>query len=520
MKNINVNALRGVSKINGNNYPMYCGFLSSDMLKTIAEVPSFAPTKQHHQIARDIHHPPVDQWQRPLDSSKTHKIKTTYSRADKDNLMANPVLIGVASPNINADVNIQVQQSTIQTVSGDVVAVPDNYILTINYSDELKPLWILDGQHRIEGMLESVQKNEPIPFVLLYHDTLYSPPLLAEIFTQVTTGATPMQSLHAEWMKYAFRLDKYSEEAHEKSMEVAIHLCKEIHLGGVNNPFHNKIQFNPYLSQPGFYAFAFNMEEWSKIIAENYYGRGGTLESLEIASEIAKLIRAAESVDQYKGQGGSKLFSNDDPHKILAEGFLSGILSYIAMSNSTKSFDEWVSYFIDPLRAFQRCDWRLPFVRSTGALSSSNGAPSKLIAKESFDVVFNDPHYLNGVLVTDFLQGVNASIKITAYPKTSAGRLSNRNEYTKYFTPGSGLIPFDTRSGDVIRDIIRIESDSPNCSIVKVHDPNVLLNSSLDNAKKRSGLDITSYSSGFEIAVTAMSYSGDTKTVTRIRLDK
>ena len=75
MQSIKVNALRGVSTINGSNYPMYCGFLSSDLLKTIAEVPSFSPNKQHHQIARDIHHPPVDQWQRPLDSNKTNKIK-------------------------------------------------------------------------------------------------------------------------------------------------------------------------------------------------------------------------------------------------------------------------------------------------------------------------------------------------------------------------------------------------------------------------------------------------------------
>ncbi len=519
MPYVNLTTVKASARINGRNYPMYSGFLSAEQLKRIAEVPSFSKTKAHHQIASDIFTPPVDQWQRPLDTEKTDKIRKIYSDTTKDNLMANPVLIGVAIPNIDTSVNISVRQESLQAQDGSVLPVQDFYRVTVNFLDDKKPLWILDGQHRIEGMLLSAQKDEPIPFVLLYHDSHYTPPFLAEIFTQVTTGATPMQSLHAEWMKYAFRLDQFGEPAHQKSMETVIHLCKESAFGTVTNPLQNKIQFNPYLPLNGYYAFAFNMEEWEKIIAENYFSGGrGTLNPQDLAAEIAKLIRALESTDQYRNNG-SKVFSNDT-HRILAEGFLCGALSYLANHNCQKSVQQWIDFFNEPDRQLNRCDWRLLFVSTVGSLSSSYTSPSKVIAKECFDLWFSSPSELGGNLLTDYLQGVSAKIRITANPKTSAGRISNRDRHEKTFSPSVGLIPFNTSEGGIPRDFIRIESDSPNCHVIRVADPNYNPPRPLDDATKRGGLDISSFIAGAKIQVTTMSYSSDTVISTIIRLDK
>lgn len=60
MPTVTMDAIRGVSEINGTKYPMYSGFLDAINLKLIAEVPSFEDDKPHHQIATDISHPPVD----------------------------------------------------------------------------------------------------------------------------------------------------------------------------------------------------------------------------------------------------------------------------------------------------------------------------------------------------------------------------------------------------------------------------------------------------------------------------
>lgn len=516
MPRITVEAIKGSAIINGIEFPMYSGFLSPEQMREIAGVPNFNRSKAHHQIATDISNPPVDQWQRPLDDAKSNKIKDTYSDTSKNNLMANPVLIGIAAPNIDASVNVAIAPKSIPTPSGPIL-LDDYFTVTINYSQDKKPLWILDGQHRIEGMKRSAQRNNPIPFVLLYHESVYTPPFLAEIFTHVTTGATPMEFLHAEWMKYAFKLDEYSQDAYKKSMDTCISLCKEVTLGGGTNPFHNKIQFNPYLAPTGFFAFTFNCFEWVKIVAENFYGRGGTLNPSDLANEVVTSIRVMERLDSHRG-ATSKLFSNDSPHKILAEGFLCGLLKHIK-SNGRKSETEWESFYLDSSRSFNRCNWSLPFVRTTGALSSGNGKPSKLIAKECFDVAFNDSSVLNGTLLSDYFQGVDAVIHITAYQKTAAGRISSRNPYEKKIMPG-GLKPFDLNHGGITREIIRIESGTPNCYIVNVTDPTVVPPRPLRDSLKRGGLDVSGFPDHQEIEILSMSYSGDTKGVTKVRLDK
>lgn len=518
LPSITVDTKKGVANINGNNYPMYCGFLNALDIKTIAGVPSFQRDKPHHQIASDIINLPVDQWQRPLETEKTNQIKEIYSDNAKDNLMANPILLGIANLNIDSQVNITVQQSSINTPDGRMTPIPNSFDINLRFTEDKKPLWILDGQHRIEGMIQSTQRNEPVPFVLLYDENIYTPPFLAEIFTQVTTRATPMRPLHAEWMKFAFSLDKYSQPASNNSMSTVIYLCKEISLGGVTNPLHNKIQFNPHLPLTGYYSFSFNMDDWCKLIEENYYGSGGTLPPLELAEEIVKVIKAFEDTDQYR-TNGSKVFSNEN-QKVLAEGFLSGFLSYMANYNIRKNLTEWTNFLNDPVRKFNRCDWRLSFVKTIGSLSSSYQTPSKIIAKECFDVAFGDPSTLRGNTVTDFLQGVASTVRITAHPKTAAGRPSGNNIYNAILSVPSGLNPFSTTNGGVTRNIIRIEADSPNIHVLKVLDNSVNPPKVLNEAITRSGLDISNYPSGKEIEVITMNYSGDTQKSITIRLDK
>lgn len=523
MSRITFNTLKSISTINGSNYPIYIGFLSAENLKSIALVPNFAESKSHHQIALDILHPPVDQWQRPLDEEKARIINSIYSDTTKNNLMANPVLIGVAHPRISSDAYIEAAQRITNDHNGNALIIEDNFSITVHFTDNEKPLWILDGQHRIEGMRNSAQYQQLIPFVLLYDQELYTPPFLAEIFTHVTTGATPMKPLHQEWMKYAFDLDDYRTSLHKDSFETVIHLCSKILLDGTNNPLHNKIQLNPYYSSYGYYAFTFNGIELEKLISENYYGKGGSRTPLQLAEEIVKILKAAEDLDSHKGHGGSKLFSTQEPHKILAEAFLSGALTYLVIDITVRTIDEWKSFLISEERNFNRCDWSLQFVTSSGALSSSNGIPSKIVAKESFDVFFSAPEELGNYLLTDYLQGLNAQFRITAYPATSAGRISRRsgaNTQSKEVFANGNTFPFNVNHGGIVRDFIYIEPIGQNCVITKISNPSFNPPITINSAKESRGLNISAYPHGQLIAVETISYSGDTRQITKIRLDK
>jgi hypothetical protein len=503
-----------VSQINGNSYPMYSGYLSASMLRKIASVPSFARDKRHHNIAEDLSRPPIDEWQRPLDNKKMLAIKNTYSRRDHNNLMANPVLLGMASTNISDMAYITIRQKQITMPNGEYITIENLFSINITYSETKKPLWILDGQHRIEGIAESIQRDQPMPFVLLYGEDVYEPKDLAEIFTQVTAGATPMEDLHSDWMKYAFNLEKYETHIHKKALQSVIYLCKESSFDGVINPFLDKIQFNPYSSKPSYYAFDLDMKEWEQIIAEEYF-MTGTFSPKQLAGQIVKAVKAFEDLDTYK-LNGSKIFTSTSPFRSLAEGFLYGLLRYLSLNNVEKSFVEWKNFFLDPLRAFNRCNWTMSFVRSTGALSSSYTSPSKKIARDCFDAVFNSPNELNGAILTDFLQGVQAYIKVTAYKKTPSGKKSQRDKYEVIIPPGSALVPFNLSYNGIHREIIDIETVSVNTYIFDVMDPNHLVHKRLST----KNLDISSFPNEYQINIHTMHYSGDTVKVTPLRLDK
>ena len=516
MPQISVQALKSVAIINGKEYPMYCGFLSAADLREIAEVPSFAREKHHHQIASDIHNPPVDQWQRPLDEEKTKQITAIYSNRDKDNLMANPVLIGTARMNLADSSNIQIEQMTTVGNNGDVYPVEGLYKLLISFTNERKPLWILDGQHRIEGMRHSSQMKTPMPFLLLHDDEQYHPPFLAELFTQVTTGATPMKGLHGAWMQYAFKLNKYSDHNVHAAVETAIHLCKTTTFDTVVNPFHNKIQFNPYQSLPSHGAFGFDMTEWEALITNYYYGHqhGTRLSPEELAKQIVMAIVALHQVDSRKNQG-SKFFS-PSTHKILAEGFLSATLKHIALGRKKASVEEWVLFYKHPSRQFDKCKWDLPFVKSTNALSSSYAKPSQEIAKNCFDLALNNPTELNNVLLTDFLQGVGAQIRVSIFTKVGKGR--RQTTIHRAVSP-SGLVPINMKENGVDRQMISISPATANCHILHVTNANIRPEKKLPAATQKGGLDVTQFASGQEIRVVSMSYSQDTINETTLRLD-
>lgn len=523
MKTVKLSVIRGVTKINGNDYPMYSGFLEAAKLIEIAEVPSFDETKPHHQIADDVIKPPIDEWQRPEDISKIHAIKEIYGDKTKDNLMANPVLLGTAIQNINPpDVYIGSRQKSVTASNGQVIPIEDHFEIEINYQSHMnKPIWILDGQHRIKGLAHSVQKNELVPFVLLHDVTKYEPKFLAKIFTHVTTGAKPMEPVHGEWMKFAFDLGVYKETSHKSAMKATIFLCKEPDLSGHVNPFYNKIQFNPYIQPaPKWKSFEFNSIEWEKIISSNFYGKGGKLPPLELAEEIVKATLAFEKYDAHR-DNDSKIFSSKvKQHKIMAEAYLIGLLTYLSKVNKPMPFSEWEEFFLDPRRAVNKCNFSLPFVKTAGALSSNNGKPSKQIATDSFIDFFVDPNELRSAIFTDFIQGISGSIIIEAYKLTDQGRIDKKSKIQKEIPYGSGKIPFDLSAGGMAREIIKIRPSTSNVYILSVSDFNRRPPVEFKHALTSKGENISHLDNNYEIEILYMSYSGDTRRQTQIRLDK
>jgi hypothetical protein len=438
--------------------------------------------------------------------------------------MANPVLLGAPFQDKIGD-SVKISPRAILH-KGEHIPVPELFQLAVQFDKDSRPLWVLDGQHRIEGLAISQQAEEQVPFVLLYDGVDgYPPNFLAKIFTQVTTNATPLQPVHGEWMQYSFELGDYTQHSNHNALEAVIYLCNEPTFDGVSNPFQNSIGFNPYLAASGYGAFNFSIQEWKSTIASTFFtGDGSPLSPKQLAGEIAKSVRTLRALDSHAEHGDSHLFASStnasNNHKILAEAFLRAVLTNLRNNPLTRSQTEWEDFLRE--RNIHRCDWSLPFVRSSGAMSSTGGVISKKIADECFDLAINNNNKLNGTILTDYLNGVGALIKVVAFMPTTNRRPARENTYELEIPPG-GMRPFAVNANEPPnrREILRVVSGSANLRILKVTDPSVNPPRLLRDATTQHGFDLGDWSSGQSrvIHVSSLSYSGDTESLTQVRLD-
>ena len=197
---IRIPALRETIESGELSYPIYLALMQADVISGIADVPSYSETTTNADIASNVSTIPVKEWQRPRIRDKVRAIRRLFSNSGE--FMPNPVLVG-ESP--HASVKPRVAPLL---VGGDSTSV---WELEIDQgpSGSEKPLWILDGQHRIAGLSESAQPSNPVPVVFLLNEgsNHYSADTLAKIFAHVTMSATPLGTLHREWLSYAFNLN-------------------------------------------------------------------------------------------------------------------------------------------------------------------------------------------------------------------------------------------------------------------------------------------------------------------------
>lgn len=221
-------------------YPIFIGFLSAADILKISKVPCFERSTRNDSIATNVLTPPVKEWQRLLDLSRRDRIATVFNNSGE--FMPNPVLLSENVLENRSQIRISQKR-----VVGNVLA--DTFLIEIDEPVDLqeKPLWIIDGQHRINGLAISAQSNNLIPVVLLLSKGMnyYDGPALAKIFAQVTTAAEKLDDIHNEWLTYSFNLGRYTNNnsLHQAMKTVAL-MCSRPSTNNIQNSFYNNIVFN------------------------------------------------------------------------------------------------------------------------------------------------------------------------------------------------------------------------------------------------------------------------------------
>jgi hypothetical protein len=442
MATITVDSLKGTTHIRGRPYTMYTGYMTPNQLIQYCDVPSYSRVQSHVSIANGLKQAPIDNWQRPLDVKRLGDIADSIDRAipadnSKDSLMANPVLIGRSDQLAQPGVSMHINQKTIPSGAMSI-PVPDMWSLDFTESNGRKPLWILDGQHRIHGMGNSPHvldvngnqifngshaENELIPVVFII-DAGYQPKFLAKIFTEVTTESRSMEPLHSDWMRYAFELGDYNEsEEALLAMKAVIELASIQDIDNSPNPFYDRIKFNPHHPITPVSAFRkLTAKKLREMIEDSFYKQydgpndpiPGNLPQdwptpVQLATSIVRFYRACIQTDGL-ALTTSKLFGPNDGYELLADTFMSEFFKFLGADINRplivhNTLQDWVDFVTEPARLFHTADWSLPNVIVGGNETNAARASSKKASQLTFENFFCNPAGFGGVDPAAWLQG-------------------------------------------------------------------------------------------------------------------
>ncbi len=414
--------------------------------------------------------------------------------------MPNPVLLAVAN-----STQVKVHQ---QELHGQLTEL---FEITVEEPRQgtAAPLWILDGQHRVKGMSESTQKNNPIPLVLLHGDasSAYSPQQFARVFAEVTTYATPLVPLHEEWLRFAFKLGLYGSGAagstmHWNSMNCVALLCDLQNVGENDdaNPFHDRVQLNPErASQPAIgEGFNYNALALKDLIYSSYFALpGATLGSQALAEQIALAVLAlsrndttTQSHSAFFGEGGYR-------QKYLQDAFLVGVCAYLRSHQVPKSWDVVLQQL-----TFNAVSWDVTsWVETTGG---NSGNVSRVVSNKVFGQAF-----ANGTLPAEvsslptFLQGDTASIDLRASDVSDQGRMK-RTGFNQTTFPINGTKAFNIGN----KRHIRIVGESLNVGKLDVIDTSAPLDQEFSASKLRRGVYLPENAGSVRLLLRAEFYGG------------
>jgi hypothetical protein len=399
---VTVYCQRFVIENNGVRYPYFLGAADSKELIKVSEAPSFAENTPHQNIAGEVLETPMKHWQRPVIERNVVAIATNFDQAGE--IMPNPVLLAV-HPEKKIEITEQFSGSGAPTGLWQIkIELPE--------IGSEKPLWIIDGQHRIKGMAKTTIVDSPLPFVLLHSiERNYDPGTLARIFAQVTTAASPLDSIHQAWMQFAFELGEYKKNTHDnRALRTVALLCSNGTFAGKPNPFYSNIQFNPKIEAKSVHpnGFCYDAETLKDLIKNSFFKiQGGEHEftELELAEEIAKAVSALRDVIS-KNIDRSAFFGSIGEQKYFRDGFIIGVCQYL-LENGTPA--NWVEVLRE--LNFDKTDWDVTnWVNGT---SGKAGNISKKIASKCFQEIFKSgklPEDIDDLC--EYLSGKNAHLTL------------------------------------------------------------------------------------------------------------
>jgi hypothetical protein len=492
-------------------YPIYIAFMSAADILAVAEVPAFSALTPHDAIAGNVMNPPIREWQRPIEMERVTQISRTFN--DTGELMPNPVLL---AENVAGNCPIPTVQARM--VGGFQTGMVDIQLAGPS-AGQAKPLWVLDGQHRINGLSASLQSNNMVPVVILLNHggSHYSGPLLAKLFAQVTTTAHKLDELHNEWLTFAFRLGKYSGSSPQGSgqsqaMETVTFLCRTPQILGRPNPFFNRIKFNSrlQLQTPAPGGFAYSCIDLQSLLFEQYFNAPLTgigvprLAPSQLAEQLVLAHGALSGIVQNPSESVFFGSSHGGGQQIMQDAFIAAVCAGLRKKLPPANWSAELN-----LLQFGSTNWKFNWVRS---LNGSAASVSRKLAIKVLSECFENCSLPAGTgNIADLLKGNQAAVSLTFSSLTANGRVSRRGQATIQISRGSNI-------SHAMKPLthLRVTQASMNIGKLTVTDKNsppgrLVTYNDVSSARGMS-LDLARHSNPLSLLVTMEHYGNTTST--------
>ena len=206
----------------------YVGAASFAEIDAVSRVPSYPNSIPDDEWARRALDPAEDddQFQRPLDLRRMQDIQR-FVRASSNRILNSVILYIPPSSMEGEDPSVMLQspgqgiEPTLTIDIGKFLQRHDDGVRRTwqdNPYRDLRPIMILDGQHRTRGGATSPEgKNKRVPIVILPPDITLSE--VARIFTEINTGSEELQKLLQLHLRHRFALASRKKEKDFRAWE-------------------------------------------------------------------------------------------------------------------------------------------------------------------------------------------------------------------------------------------------------------------------------------------------------------
>lgn len=268
----------------------YIGAAPVNILAQSSYVPALPPKMDIDDTAKRVLNNDfkTKEWQRQVEVKRLRKIQQFIE--DSGNIIANTPMVYVNDPSAvqfaSSKMTIHFDRFLKKQSSGTYAG---KYIDRKKKEDrdeagnvvfeDYRPLWLIDGQHRVKGIHRSPSnQNITVPVIIFPND--FGVSNTAKVFAEINTLQKKLDPLHELYMQHRFSIDhtsvkrkfrQYREIAFEEAANQgwqrdwlhsrANHLSYELaaKLAGQSGPLKGRIKFLPQNSTHGVYV---NADQW------------------------------------------------------------------------------------------------------------------------------------------------------------------------------------------------------------------------------------------------------------------